>query len=74
MWLSNVLPQENPRAQLLMTQPGVGPITALAYVLTMGEVSRFKTRQAGGELSWPDPQRAQLEHGEANCFTAGNSA
>jgi len=34
--------QENPRAQLLMTQPGVGPITALAYVLTMGDVSRFK--------------------------------
>jgi transposase len=25
-----------------MTQPGVGPITALAYVLTMGEVSRFQ--------------------------------
>ena len=24
-----------------MTQPGVGPITALAYVLTIGDVSRF---------------------------------
>ena len=24
-----------------MTQPGVGPITSLAYVLTMGDVSRF---------------------------------
>ncbi len=34
--------QENPRAQLLMTQPGVGPITALAYVLTIGDVSRFQ--------------------------------
>jgi len=34
--------QENPRARLLMTQPGVGPITALAYVLTMGDVSRFQ--------------------------------
>jgi transposase len=34
--------QENPGARLLMTQPGVGPITALAYVLTMGDVSRFK--------------------------------
>jgi transposase len=34
--------QENPRAQLLMTQPGVGPITALAYVLTKGDVSCFK--------------------------------
>jgi transposase len=28
-------------ARLLMTQPGVGPITALAFVLTMGDVSRF---------------------------------
>ena len=34
--------QENPGAQLLMTQPGVGPITALAYVLTMGDVNRFQ--------------------------------
>jgi transposase len=32
----------NPQAQLLMTQPGVGPITALAFVLTIGEVSRFE--------------------------------
>lgn len=28
-------------ARLLMTHPGVGPQTALAFVLTMGEVSRF---------------------------------
>ena len=34
--------QENRRAQLLMTQPGVGPITALAYVLTIGDVNRFQ--------------------------------
>jgi len=32
---------EHPQAQLLMTQPGVGPNTALAYVLTIGDVSRF---------------------------------
>ena len=31
-----------PQARLLMTQPGVGPITALAFVVTIGEVSRFK--------------------------------
>ena len=29
------------RARLLMTQPGVGPITSLAFVITMGDVSRF---------------------------------
>jgi transposase len=28
-------------AQLLMTQPGVGPITALAFAATIGEASRF---------------------------------
>jgi transposase len=28
-------------AQLLQTHPGVGPITALAYVLTLGEIGRF---------------------------------
>ena len=28
-------------ALLLQTQPGVGAITALAYMLTMGDVSRF---------------------------------
>jgi transposase len=32
----------NPRARLLMTQPGVGPITALAFVVTLGDVARFK--------------------------------
>jgi transposase len=33
--------EENPQARLLMTQPGVGPNTALAFVLTIGDVSRF---------------------------------
>jgi len=33
---------EHPQAKLLMTQPGVGPNTALAFVLTMGDVSRFR--------------------------------
>jgi len=33
--------QRDQMALLLETQPGVGAITALAYVLTMGDVSRF---------------------------------
>ena len=33
--------ENHPRARLLMTQPGVGPNTALAFVLTIGEASRF---------------------------------
>jgi len=34
--------EEDPGSQLLMTQPGVGPNTALAFVLTIGDVSRFR--------------------------------
>lgn len=34
--------EENEKARLLMTQPGVGPITSLAFVLTIGEASRFQ--------------------------------
>ena len=33
--------EKNEKAKLLMTQPGVGPITAMAFVLTLGDVSRF---------------------------------
>jgi transposase len=33
--------QQNEQARLLMTQPGVGPVTALAFVLTIGDVTRF---------------------------------
>lgn len=34
--------EEHAQARLLMTQPGVGPNTALAYVLTLGDVTRFR--------------------------------
>jgi transposase len=34
--------QHNAAAVRLMTQPGVGPITALAFVLTLGDVNRFQ--------------------------------
>ncbi len=30
-----------PEARLLMTQPGVGPVTALAFLLTIGDLHRF---------------------------------
>jgi transposase len=33
--------EQDCQARLLMSQPGVGPITALAFVLTLGDVSRF---------------------------------
>lgn len=34
--------EKNEKARLLMSQPGVGPVTSLAFVLTMGDVSRFQ--------------------------------
>ena len=34
--------EQNPQARLLMTQPGVGPVTSLAFVLTLGDVNRFQ--------------------------------
>ena len=34
--------EENSQAKLLMTQPGVGPNTALGFVLTIGDVTRFR--------------------------------
>ena len=33
--------EQNEKARLLMTQPGVGPVTSLAFVLTLGDVNRF---------------------------------
>jgi len=32
---------QNEHARLLMTQPGVGPVTSMAFVLTIGDVRRF---------------------------------
>jgi transposase len=34
--------EEHAQARLLMTQPGVGPNTALAFALTIGDASRFR--------------------------------
>jgi transposase len=46
-----VAAQQNDRARLLMTQPGVGPVTALAFVLTIGDVKRFaRSKQVASYL------------------------
>ena len=52
--------ENDPNARLLMSQPGVGPVTSLAFVLTMGDVTRFRARQAGGELPGADSARVQF--------------
>jgi transposase len=68
--------EENERARLLMTQPGVGPITSLAYVLTMGDVTRFKRgKQVASylgliprEYSSAGKQRLGGISKQGNCF------
>ena len=45
------LAESYPEARLLMTQPGVGPNTALAFVLTIGDVGRFaRSKQVASYL------------------------
>ena len=51
---------DNEQARLLMTQPGVGPITALAFVLTLGRCCAVQAGQAGGQLSGADSARTQF--------------
>jgi len=47
------------QARLLMTQPGVGPVTALAFVLTLGEVSRFaRSKQVASYLGLIPSERS----------------
>jgi transposase len=43
--------QQDARVRLLMTHPGVGPITGLAFVLVIGDVQRFaRSRQLASYL------------------------
>jgi transposase len=66
----------DPQARLLMTQPGVGPITALAFVLTIGDVSRFSSSKKissyigliPGEYSSGGKQRLGAITKQGNCF------
>ncbi len=54
--------KQDPRASLLMTQPGVGPITALAFVLTVGDVRRFQRgKQVASYLGLIPTERSSSE-------------
>jgi transposase len=53
----------DPGAQLLMTQPGVGPITALAFVVTLGDVRRFpRGKQVASYLGLIPTERSSSQH------------
>jgi transposase len=54
--LSVAIEQEalkRPEARRLMTHPGVGPVTALAFVLIIGTPERFRPWQAARQLPGP---------------------
>jgi transposase len=55
--------EENKNARLLMTQPGVGPVTSLAFVLTLGDVSRFpRGKQVASYLGLAPREYSSGEH------------
>ena len=64
------------KARLLMTQPGVGPVTSLAFVVTLGDVSRFpRGKQVASYLgliprehSSGGKQRLGAISKQGNCF------
>ena len=49
--------RQRPEAVRLMTHPGVGPVTALAMVLTLGPAERFGSGEASGQLLRSDSER-----------------
>lgn len=54
--------QQNEQARLLMSQPGVGPNTALAFVVTIGDVQRFKrSKQVASYLGLIPSERSSGE-------------
>ena len=55
--------EQNSEARLLLTQPGVGPITALAFVLTIGDVGRFpRGKQVASYLGLIPRERSSGGH------------
>jgi transposase len=55
--------EKNEKARLLMTQPGVGPITSMAFVLTMGDVQRFpRGKQVASYLGLIPREYSSGEH------------
>jgi len=67
--------QHWPQAVLLMSHPGVGPIVALATVLTLGEVSRFaRGKQVASYLGLIPREDSSGEHRRLGSITKqGNS-
>ena len=55
--------EQNENARLLMSQPGVGPVTSLAFVLTLGDVTRFpRGKQVASYLGLIPREYSSGEH------------
>ncbi len=62
--------QQDEQARLLMTHPGVGPITALAFVLTLGDVSRFpRGKQVASYLGLIPREHSSAGHQKLGSIT-----
>ena len=57
--IAKIIKQDYPVAAKLMTVPGVGPITALSYVLIIGSPERFKSARDVGPYLGLVPRRDQ---------------
>jgi transposase len=58
-WIERMAAQRYPESEVLRTVPGVGGLTSMAYVLTLGDPKRFgKSREVGPYLGLT-PKRAQ---------------
>jgi transposase len=55
--------KKRPEVRRLMTHPGVGPITALAFVLIIGTPRALSSRQADRQLCRTDSCGRQLGTG-----------
>jgi transposase len=67
--------QKCPQAQRLMTHPGVGALTALAFVLIIGKAERFQCgKQVGCYLGWVPVEESSGERRRLGHITKqGNS-
>ena len=62
--------EQDTNARLLMTQPGVGPITALAFVLTLGDVTRFpRGKQVASYLGLIPREHSSAERQKLGSIT-----
>ena len=56
-WIVELSETEYPETELLRQVPGVGPITALCYILTLERAERFRTSRAVGPYLGLVPRR-----------------